>query len=104
MKLDTICHRAISQYGHELQTLVAIEEMGELSHELIKMIRSNKTGVEFHDWDKISNEMADVFICFNTLLLMFNNREQVMDFVDQKSERLSKRIDDWNALHGNKNN
>lgn len=87
----SVIEMAINQYGPEKQILMAIEELGELQHELIKILRhENLSDLEMVK--KISEEMADVRICLFQLVVIFDNAEDEFDFLHQKIARLKMRL------------
>lgn len=90
---ETILKEAINEYGAEMQTLVAIEELSELQKALIKHWRkpSEQTKAD------IAEEMADVLIMTKQLEMICGNEEAVQKVVTQKINRLEERI--YN-LHG----
>lgn len=88
MKNDfEILETAINTYGAEKQTMVAIEEMSELTKELIKNMRGNHNIVE------ITEEMADVMIMLEQLLIIYDiDLKSVEKFMDLKLGRLEQRL------------
>lgn len=79
--------RAIDKWGNALQVCMGIEEMAELTKELIKFFRQ-KT-----DFDKIAEEIADVEIMLNQLKIMFDNENIVKQKRMEKLERLKKMLE-----------
>ena len=80
--------RAIDIYGHKMQTLVAMEELGELQHELSKFIRGSG------DRDHLLEEFADVHIVMHQVREMYNLRdEEIIEMVEKKMMRLEERLD-----------
>lgn len=78
---------AIEKYGHTAQTMVAIEEMSELTKELCKLI--NRGG---NNMDRVAEEIADVTIMLEQLRIIFDVNAAVCDYMDAKIERLHMRI------------
>lgn len=78
---------AIVQYGHMAQTMVAIEEMSELTKELCKLI--NRGG---NNMDRVAEEIADVTIMMEQLRIMYGINEEVCEHMDLKVERLHQRL------------
>lgn len=83
---------AISKWGPEHQTIIAIEEMSELTKALVKRLRcrepEDSDTVRRLETD-IREEMADVSIMLNQLALIFGdaNEEEIA-----KLERLERRL------------
>ncbi len=83
-----ILEAAIDTWGPEMQMIVAIEEMSELTKALTKYIRAyDVTEIEAN----IREEMADVGIMLNQLSLIFGDttEEEI-----RKLNRLQRRIED----------
>lgn len=78
---------AIEKYGHTAQTMVAIEEMSELTKELCKLI--NRGG---NNMDRVAEEIADVTIMLEQLRIMYDINKEVCEHMDLKVERLSQRM------------
>lgn len=88
-KREEIYKKAIQKYGKELQIDVAIEEMAELTKELVKDIRGK--GIINH----IIEEMADVHIMLEQLTIIYDvNSDVFNDYVTGKVERLQRRLND----------
>lgn len=82
-----ILRQVISRNGNVHQTVVAIEEMSELTKELTKTIRGK------YNHDSITEEMADVLICFWQLQEMYLIRDgELQEEIDRKLARLDKRV------------
>lgn len=79
--------RVIEHYGKELQTIVAIEEMTELTKALTKELRGQ--GNKKH----IAEEIADVYICLQQLKIMYDIPDEVVEqWIKWKIERTEKRL------------
>lgn len=78
---------AIATYGPELQKTVAIEEMSELTKEIVKDLRGNLSTLH------MAEEIADVEIMIEQLKIMYNNDKLVEVYKQRKLERLKDRID-----------
>lgn len=85
MKLRQILSRAISEWGIEAQTNLAIEEMGELIV-AINHYRRGRVGMA-----AVQEEIADVFIAIKQLAMIYGE-SGVDDFVHHKTERLEQRL------------
>lgn len=86
---DTYRH-AIRHYGREEQTVVAIEEMAELTKELSKNYRGKENR------EAIAEEVADVEIMLEQLKRIFGIPDLVNQYKCIKLARLQKRIDEEN--------
>lgn len=83
---------AVARFGIEAQTTMAIEEMSELIKEICKLKRFGESFVDLFGMNKISEEMADVYIMLYQMLVIFGNTPEVQKQVDYKTERLRKRL------------
>lgn len=83
-----ILEAAIDTWGPEMQIVVAIEEMSELTKALTKYIRADDAATIVTN---IREEMADVGIMLNQLSLIFGDtaEEEI-----RKLNRLRRRIED----------
>lgn len=81
-----IMNKAITTYGRDLQMLMAIEEMSELTKEICKYKRHG-----FYV-DNIAEEIADVTIMLEQLKMMFDVYPEVETNIDLKLQRLEKRL------------
>ena len=93
-----IYKRAKNMWGKELQLVVAMEEMAELSQQLSKWIR------ERPDYNSIAEELADVIIMLEQIEFLASAEhngfsEKVAKFIDHKLSRLNAEIDNLEA-HG----
>ena len=78
---------AISRYGKDKQVYIALEEMAELTKELIK----DKRG--YDNYEQIVEEIADVEIMMQQLCLIFNCANDVVNMRAKKIERLKTRLE-----------
>lgn len=83
-----IIKKAISHYGMSAQTLMAVEEMSELTQALCKDFREIDGARE-----NIVEEMADVYIMLAQLEIIFEAQNDLYEIVDRKLERLEKRME-----------
>lgn len=84
-----IMKKAIKTYGETEQVLVAIEEMSELTKELIK----NQRG----EWNvnEIAEEMADVYITLCELQLIYCIDDTIIaGYKNAKMKRLKRRLEE----------
>jgi hypothetical protein len=82
-----VIERAIDHFGKESQILKAVEEMAELSAELMRSMNSVGMNV------KIIEEIADVMIMLEQLKVIFGE-ELVGNHVQSKLKRLKSRMDE----------
>ena len=87
MTYERILKKAIGTYGKELQTIVAIEEMSELTKELCKQLRGRD------NLEAIAEEIADVQIMLEQLQIMFDCAGKVKTYEAAKIERLRERLE-----------
>ncbi len=82
--------KIINTYGEQAQIDIAIEEMSELTKALLKHRRAKiKDPIIEND---IAEEMADVKIMLEQLEIIFNNTEDVKEYMNFKVERQLQRI------------
>ncbi len=84
--------RALKTWGKEPQMLQVIEEMSELTKEILKNINRKKDNVA-----EIIEETADVEIMLEQLKYCYNIHRQVEDYKAQKLQKIDKRLDEWSA-------
>lgn len=85
-----IYQRALKVWGKEPQLLQVIEEMSELTKEILKNINRKKENI-----DEIIEETADVEIMLEQLKCCYNIKQQVEDYKAQKLLKIEKRLDEW---------
>lgn len=88
-----VLQQAIDTYGTLAQEEVAVEEMAELTKAIIKRHRAKDKGSYDKTMDNIAEEMADVIIMLTQLLMIYENRREVQQAVDEKVQRLAERLD-----------
>ena len=77
----------IDRFGHKHQSVIAIEEMAELTKELTKAIRGKP------NHDHLVEETADVIICLIQVREMYNIKdEELQDAINSKLARLDERL------------
>ncbi len=86
MDKEDIYKLAIEKWGRELQILMGIEEMAELTKALIKHIRSKENR------DNIIEEMADVEIMMGQLKRLFVVGGELTQVKARKMLRLEKML------------
>lgn len=82
--------RAVTYYGESSRLLLTIEEMSELTKELVKRARGRD------NLPAISEEMADVEIMLEQLKILFGNRAEIDSWKAKKLQRLTERMDGHN--------
>lgn len=81
-----IYETALQVYGMEAQTMMAIEEMSELTKELCKLRRGK------WDMEALADEIADVTIMLEQLRLMYDLNAAVCRHMDAKVLRLQGKV------------
>lgn len=91
---------AVSVYKKEAQIDMAIEEMSELTKALLKHRRAERSP-EAWDYEKtrqnILEEIADVIIMLTQLIMIYGGREIVQQDINDKVDRLEKRLNHQKA-------
>ena len=83
-----LLHIANEKLGKNFQVMLALEEMSELSKELLKNINRNE-----NNDNKIIEEMGDMYILLEQLKVVYNISEQeILNIIDKKMVRLNDRI------------
>lgn len=81
-----IYKKALEKWGHDLQKVVAIEEMSELTKELSKNMRGKNNRIE------IAEEIADVEIMLAQMKILFSIQEGVKKHKQYKIKRLEEKL------------
>lgn len=85
--LNSIEQRVIEKFGKEKQTVIAMEEMAELTKELSKNLRGADNR------QQILEEVADVEICLSEIRLMHNIQlNELAAMMDKKLKRTEERL------------
>ena len=84
-RVAEVCSKAVDVYGTEAQIWMAIEEMAELLNAISKHRRDRVSR------EDICEEIADVSIMMIQLAYIFGV-EDVNDFLEQKIDRLERRL------------
>lgn len=87
-----VLQQAVAFYGPMHQAAVAIEEMAELTKELMKHYNRGENRAQ-----EITEEMADVQIMLWQLAAIFQNSEGLEQTVHSKLERLVRRMEAENG-------
>lgn len=78
---------SIKHYGVDTQSTVCMEECAEL----IQAISKEKRGK--HDYNNLSEEIADVLICISMLQAMYHvNDRDIQRWIEYKLERIVERM------------
>jgi NTP pyrophosphatase (non-canonical NTP hydrolase) len=87
-----IISEAIAYYGESKQIDMAIEEMSELIKALCKSKRASAGDARQAAHANTTEEIADVFIMLVQMIKIFDCADDVQNTVDQKIDRLKKRM------------
>lgn len=90
----TIYERALKTWGKEPQMLQVIEEMSELTKEILKNINRKKDNVS-----ELIEETADVEIMLEQLKCCYGIKEQVEKYKAGKLLKIERRLDEWEQTH-----
>ena len=83
-----LLQRSAAKWDAEWHAMCAIEEMSELTKQLIKLYRGKS-----NHYDDMVEEVADVLIKIEQLIVSYKiPREQLDAIIGKKLERLKKRI------------
>ena len=89
-ELQTIWRQSIDHYGKQLQSIVCMEECGELIQAISKKLRDPTSPN-----DHLAEEMADVIICLHQLKMMYGiTDDAIRDRVEAKTIRQAKRMEE----------
>ena len=77
---------ALRKWGVDLQTMMAVEEMSELTKEICKIKRGKM------DLDALADEIADVTIMLEQLREIYGLNDAVCDHMDANILRLQSRV------------
>ena len=77
---------ALTKWGKQAQTMMAIEEMAELTKEICKLFRGKA------DMESLADEIADATIMLEQLRLMYGINADVCKHMDMKILRLQARL------------
>lgn len=77
---------ALRKWGADAQTMMAIEEMSELTKEICKLGRGKR------DMESLADEIADVTIMLEQLRLIYELNDRVCAHMDEKIRRLQDRL------------
>ena len=90
----TIYERAVKTWGKEPQMLQVIEEMSELTKEILKNVNRKKDNI-----DELIEETADVEIMLEQLKCCYGIKSQVEEYKAGKLLKIERRLDEWEKTH-----
>ncbi len=82
--------RALKAWGKEPQMLQVIEEMSELTKEILKNINRKKDNI-----NELIEETADVEIMLEQLKICYNITDDVAKYKTEKLKKIDQRLDEW---------
>ena len=94
MKNETLYQRALRVWGKEPQMLQVIEEMSELTKEILKNVNRHKDNRA-----EIIEETADVEIMLSQLKCCYQIADEVENYKIEKLKKIEKRLDEWEETH-----
>ena len=94
MKEESLYQRAVRVWGKQPQMLQVIEEMSELTKEILKNVNRKKDNI-----DELVEETADVEIMLEQLKCCYHIEQQVEDYKSNKVKVIEKRLDEYEANH-----
>lgn len=93
--MTNIYQRALKTWGKEPQMLQVIEEMSELTKEILKNVNRGKDNIS-----ELVEETADVEIMLEQLKCCYGIAEKVEEYKKGKLLKIEQRLDDWDKNHG----
>lgn len=93
--MTNIYQRALKTWGKEPQMLQVIEEMSELTKEILKNVNRGKDNIS-----ELVEETADVEIMLEQLKCCYGIAEKVEEYKRGKLLKIEQRLDDWDKNHG----
>jgi hypothetical protein len=87
---DELYHRTLRVWGKEPQMLQVIEEMSELTKEILKNVNRKKDNIK-----ELIEETADVEIMLGQLKVCYDIEKQVEAYKAEKLKTIQQRLDDW---------
>lgn len=85
-----VYERAVAVWGKEAQMLQVIEEMSELTKEILKNVNRKKDNIA-----ELIEETADVEIMLEQLKCCYDIKRQVEDYKATKLLKIATRLDEW---------
>lgn len=93
--MTNIYKRALKTWGKAPQMLQVVEEMSELTKEILKNVNRGKDNVA-----ELIEETADVEIMLEQLKCCYDISEKVNEYKAEKLLKIEKRLDEWDREHG----
>lgn len=90
-----IYERALKTWGKDAQMLQVIEEMSELTKEILKNVNRKKDNIA-----ELVEETADVEIMLEQLKHCYGIAKQVEEYKSNKLLKIEQRLNDWDESHG----
>lgn len=87
---NSVCKRALETWGETAQMLMVIEEMSELTKEILKNVNRRQNNIA-----EIIEETADVEIMLEQLKENYHITQQVEEYKAQKLMQIAARLDKW---------
>ena len=86
---SAVLDRAFAKWGRDSQVMLALEEMAELSKELLKNINRNSDNVA-----QITAEIADVYVVLEEVKNIYSIKDDdISEIMDPKIQRLKAKLD-----------
>lgn len=92
MSEKEIYQRALRVWGKQPQMLQVVEEMSELTKEILKNVVRNKDNL-----NELVEEAADVEIMLEQLKYCYGIEKQVAEYKVGKLKVIEQRLDEWEA-------
>lgn len=89
-----VYREAMELYGVDCQLIVALEELSEVQKEICKVLRGDG------DMSHLAEEVADATIMLEYVRLIFGINDAVCNKMDDKIQRLQKRMKERRANNG----
>ena len=92
-----VLQKAIDTYGTHNQMLKCVEECGELSRAISRILIELSSGDGFTTEESLANlqeELADVSIMLEQMLIMFKCEKDVNQYIEFKLNRLKERLEE----------
>lgn len=90
MTENELYKRALKDWGKEPQMMQVIEEMSELTKEILKNINRKKDNIA-----ELIEETADVEIMLGQLKCCYDIEQQVADYKTEKMKKIAQRLENW---------
>ena len=92
--VNPVLKRALQTWGGQAQMLMGVEEMSELTKEILKNVNRGKDNVA-----AIVEETADVEIMLEQLKENYQIADKVEAYKSEKIKLIERRLDDWDKTH-----